>query len=347
MSEKPLLIMDMDGVIVDVSASYREVVRLTVYTYLRQFIGAENISSGAVTLEDVSAVKKSGGLNNDWELTYAILNTILKIYFDGENAGALESVAELKGITDDSHLLRTGKLILETCNTTSLGKVGKTPLAEVYSTHERKLANYSPFLMCQGDVGGGNLVKRIFQELYLGGSLFRDTYRDAPLFYDGGGYIERERLIPAKKQLQELHESCALAIATGRPHSEAEYALVNFGIDELFRAMITEDDVAGAEALSREPLRKPYPFMIDLCIERCGWGSSGDIFYLGDMPDDMTAASRAGVVPLGFIHDGLEMDEDVREEHRSLLLQKGARKVFGNYREIIAYLKDFTEKKSR
>lgn len=347
MSEKPLLIMDMDGVIVDVSASYREVVRLTVYTYLRQFIGAEHISPGAVTPEDVSAVKKSGGLNNDWELTYAILNTILKIYFDGKNAGALESIVKVKGVTDDRHLLRTGKLILETCDTTSLRKVGKTPLAEVYSTHERKLANYSPFLMNQGEVGGGNLVKRIFQELYLGGSLFRDTYRDAPLFYDGGGYIERDRPILAKKQLQELHELCTLAMATGRPHSEANYALVSFGIDKLFKAMITENDVAGAEALRKEPLRKPHPFMIELCIDRCGWGSSGDIFYLGDMPDDMTAASRAGVVPLGFVYNGFDITKEEREEHRDLLRRKGARKVFGNYREIIAYLKDFTEKKSR
>ena len=77
MKKRSLIIFDMDGVLVDVTGSYREVVRLSVVYYLRHVIGAKNLSDNFISLEDVSTIKKSGGLNNDWDLTYTILDTLL------------------------------------------------------------------------------------------------------------------------------------------------------------------------------------------------------------------------------------------------------------------------------
>jgi phosphoglycolate phosphatase-like HAD superfamily hydrolase len=346
MKEKSLLIMDMDGVLIDVSGSYRDVVRHTVQYYLRGVIGADCVPAEALTPEDISAIKKSGGLNNDWELTYAVLNTILNNYFDEENEGAVDSAVNLKIVESDRDLLSRGKSILKSCDCFSLARLGEVPLADVYSEKKPASREDSPFLFNRGDVGSGNLVKRIFQELYLGPGLFRETYGDDPFFYKGRGYMDRETLIPEKKQLESLDLLCKLAIATGRPGSEAHHALINFGISGMFEAVVTEDDVVMEEARRKQPLRKPHPYVIESCIEKYKSDTTGDVYYLGDMPDDMTAAKRAGVVPIGYVDDGLDMVEEERKEHHDLLFQKGAREVFGSYDDLIGYIESYTDRKS-
>jgi HAD superfamily hydrolase (TIGR01548 family) len=58
MSTAALLIFDMDGVLVDVTQSYRQAVIATV----KHFTGAE------ITNTDIQARKNRGGANNDWDL---------------------------------------------------------------------------------------------------------------------------------------------------------------------------------------------------------------------------------------------------------------------------------------
>lgn len=60
---KPTIIFDMDGVLIDASKSYRVAVQKT----FNHFSGKE------VTTEEISATKKLGGLNNDWDLTEFLL----------------------------------------------------------------------------------------------------------------------------------------------------------------------------------------------------------------------------------------------------------------------------------
>jgi HAD superfamily phosphatase len=57
------LLFDMDGVLVDVSGSYRLAVQKTVAFF----------SGNTVSVSGVQAYKNRGGLNNDWDLTDAIL----------------------------------------------------------------------------------------------------------------------------------------------------------------------------------------------------------------------------------------------------------------------------------
>lgn len=60
---KPTIVFDMDGVLVDASKSYRVAVQKT----FNHFCGRE------VSAEEISATKKLGGLNNDWDLTEFLL----------------------------------------------------------------------------------------------------------------------------------------------------------------------------------------------------------------------------------------------------------------------------------
>jgi HAD superfamily phosphatase len=60
---KPLLIFDMDGVLVDVTKSYRESIAQTV----RHFTGA------APTHEQIQDFKNEGGWNDDWKLSHEMI----------------------------------------------------------------------------------------------------------------------------------------------------------------------------------------------------------------------------------------------------------------------------------
>jgi HAD superfamily phosphatase len=59
----PLLIFDMDGVLVDVTESYRETIARTV----ARFTGVE------IARAKIQAYKNQGGFNDDWELTHHII----------------------------------------------------------------------------------------------------------------------------------------------------------------------------------------------------------------------------------------------------------------------------------
>ena len=58
------LIFDMDGVLVDVSQSYREAIRQTAGYFL----------NGSVLMSEVDEIKNKIGMNNDWDATYALIN---------------------------------------------------------------------------------------------------------------------------------------------------------------------------------------------------------------------------------------------------------------------------------
>ncbi|MBI2647042.1 histidinol-phosphate transaminase [Candidatus Woesearchaeota archaeon] len=61
----PLLIFDIDGVLVDVSKSYRIAIKQT----------AEYFMGEKVSLEKIQSFKNKGGYNNDWSITQAIIKS--------------------------------------------------------------------------------------------------------------------------------------------------------------------------------------------------------------------------------------------------------------------------------
>jgi HAD superfamily hydrolase (TIGR01548 family) len=337
--KKSLIIFDMDGVLVDVSGSYREVVRRTVVHYLQQVIGALQLSDGFISLSDVDRIKKGGGLNNDWDLSYAIINSILYHYFDRHNTSLSDRFSIFNDLGDDNRILERVYDIQKSFDTRILlSELGSIPISALYFGWKATAHTDSPFLISHGDVKTGNLIKRIFQELYLGESLFREIYNEKPLFYNGSGFINEEVLIPSLSHLKTLAASNLLSIATGRPGVEARYALEHFSISEFFRTVVTEDDIVAAEQKQKESLRKPHPFSIYLCIERCKFEKDGAVFYVGDMPDDMTTSHRAGVIPIGFVHAGKNIADTEQKEHGFLLIEKGAQKVFFNFNDLTSFL---------
>ena len=64
----------MDGVLIDVSKSYRKVIQQTVYLYLENCLG---LDAHFVSTEEISLFKSVGGFNNDWDLVSGLLFYLL------------------------------------------------------------------------------------------------------------------------------------------------------------------------------------------------------------------------------------------------------------------------------
>ena len=121
-------------------------------------------------------------------------------------------------------------------------------------------------------------VKRRFERLYQG-----DDRTE--------GLRRHESLIPDPALLEELARSHPLGIVTGRPRRDAEHFLREQGVRGLFSAVVCRED--GPLKPDPEPVR----IALKLLDARTAW-------LLGDTPDDVRAAVRAGVVPVGVVPPG-------------------------------------------
>jgi HAD superfamily phosphatase len=84
---QPILIFDMDGVLVDVTESYRETIAATV----------EHYTGARPTNEQIQQFKNQGGFNDDWRLSHYIISGVgfdvpfeeMKAYFQELFLGGL------------------------------------------------------------------------------------------------------------------------------------------------------------------------------------------------------------------------------------------------------------------
>ncbi len=296
-----ILIFDIDGVLIDVSESYRDAVRETARLYFEAVMGLSPARGDLVSREDVAAFKLAGGFNNDWDLTTAIVKYFLAS-LDAQTSEVLETSKVSEILT---FLRQTGKQINTTADALrqrgNLQSFADTLRAEGggLAAARKVLGDRNDHLLfADGDLRATNLVKRIFEEVYLGEELFRAEYGEAPLVYHGTGLIQRERLILNLQSLIALSQRAALGIATGRPRSQAVFALKTAGILDHFRSLVTLEDIVAAEQKLYQAsgkniaLGKPHPFALWEAVQRIT-AERVRCAYVGDTPDDIRAANAA------------------------------------------------------
>jgi phosphoglycolate phosphatase-like HAD superfamily hydrolase len=326
MQKQSLIVFDMDGVIIDVSGSYRETVRQTARLFFKGARSWEDLPDPLFPLSDLAAVKQGGGLNNDWDLTFLVIGLLFQL------------VNEPSEINDPDPWSRYNKMIAQ-CDVVELSrylKSIKNPLTSLLNKND-KLKNNIVTSFYVGNVGSGNIIKQIFQEIYLGKDLFRTTYRRNPEMYHGEGYILEEKVLIDGTILDKLSENYLLAIATGRPKAEADYPLAHFQILEYFREIYTLDECIKEEQRilkdsgKKVSLSKPHPFMLDAIAETIG-GIVDGYYYVGDMPDDMLAAKRSRT---GFKGIGILLSAPDKENLKKNLVQAGADYIIDDFAELI------------
>ena len=312
-----ILVFDMDGVLIDVSESYRKTIAKTVQTYLETCLGFKRRSAPLITGEHISSFKMAGGFNNDWDLTSGLLLFLLSIsglppLSRGKPFVSIEEIPHYLLEWSSGFRWNLPTQIIQNHFPRFVRRVkacggGLKGIHRVLRKTQK--ASWDGWVCHSGEIHTTNVVKRIFQEIYLGRKFVRH-YSLRPLFYHGQGYYLREKPLIPRRILGALHKRVRMGIASGRPRIEAELALKRFQIDRYFDRIVTLDECTAEEArffrITGKKVRrtKPHPYPLLRVIREMGLTRPHSA-YVGDVVDDIQAAHNAGrknpVVPIGFV----------------------------------------------
>ncbi|EMA36325.1 TIGR01548 family HAD-type hydrolase [Halobiforma nitratireducens] len=190
------VVLDVDGVLVDVADSYRRAILESV----------EHVYDRTIRTDDVQEFKDAGGFNNDWELTDA---AALYVLATEEGYGA--SIDEF---TDDIAAAGGG---LEAAETVVRESIGARATQRVTDRWDR------------------DRLRDVFQQLYLGPELYRGLEGgefDAGIDPEDAGFIHDEPVLLEAEARERLLAEYDVGILTGRPEAEAEIALERVGLED-------------------------------------------------------------------------------------------------------------------
>jgi len=196
------VVLDIDGVVVDVGDSYR---RAIVESIERLY--GETIEKG-----DIQPFKDAGGFNNDWELTHA---AALYVLASAEGLGLsiaefTDRIAERGGGLDAAEAVVRDELTLNQCE----------DVFEAWDTDQ---------------------LRDVFQMLYLGADLYREIEGREPRIATEG-FIHDEPVIVSEETLAALDADYDVGVVTGRPAAEADIAMDRAGLDVPDADRFTMDD---------------------------------------------------------------------------------------------------------
>jgi len=307
-----ILVFDMDGVLIDVSRSYRKTIQQTIQIYLETCLGFERKRGGWVTNEEISLFKSAGGFNSDWDVTSGFLLYLLST----SGIHPLQRRKRFSSLQEIILYLKTKSSAAKRKPPTINRKHLLSFLEKVTSSggglrgiHRILGSSWEGWVYRTGDPGQENLVERIFQEIYLGRH-FVSHYHLPRLFYKGEGLYLKEKLLIPRKIFSILRKKVSLGIASGRLRFEAELALKRFHLLPYFNSVVTLDECEGEEKRifrstgKKCPCSKPHPYSILRAVQeinipnpRCG--------YVGDVVDDIWAARAAKkeleITAIGFL----------------------------------------------
>ena len=329
------LIFDFDGVLVQTSQSYRQTVRKVVDYYFLEILGLEGEEGKLATLRDIQKFKDTGLYNNDWNLSYAFITYYLTLIMR-----ELEQKSALKDFTKRFYNLQFSDIksfiqsLIEVSNFLRRYEVNKTDLAnlkdngiinldlfltqaklekpkpietslvgidpEVVEVEQRLVRKLVPY-----DLEKPDLLKRMFEETYLGKELFTKFYGAPSFFKFNESFLDKEKFIPTKETMDLLRRQFGkFGIYSGRPRIQGMYILEKYDYMGYFdeKRSVFLGDLLKSE-VEMEKLGKPDPTLFIELIEKLV-DKGTEVAYVGDGIADALLVENArseGLENLSFL----------------------------------------------
>ncbi|OYR59394.1 TIGR01548 family HAD-type hydrolase [Halorubrum halodurans] len=197
------VVLDIDGVLVDVADSYRRAIIESI----------DRVCGKTIDRAAVQSFKDAGGFNNDWQLTYAAALFVL-----ARREGLrmdVEAFTDRIAADEDGGGLEAAKRVVS-----DLPDVAQARVRDQWNTDR---------------------LHAVFQALYLGEELYRELEGGDPPV-STTGYIHDEPTLVDPATIADLTDRFDVGVLTGRPAAEAEIALDRVGLDVPAERRFTMDD---------------------------------------------------------------------------------------------------------
>lgn len=302
------IVFDIDGVLVDVSESFRVVTCEAVKLYAERILSWD-VNAPLITPREIELIKSAGGFNSDWDVAKAVmLFYLFKRFLHGSKS--VSGLRSLKPTLEEfvRDIARMGggfknaeSYILSRCN---------------IAMRRDLVREWNP-----------RLVVQLFQELYAGDEWCQYLYGFHPQYVHGAGYIEREKVLI---DVELIPTHLKLGILTGRTRREAELALNRCGLSNLIppHLWMTDDD----------GFRKPDGRALWLLLDRMG---ARNAVYVGDGIDDLLTVKNYRE----WAEDGYPevifcavLASSDKESNRNMFIEGGAEMISPNVNFLLAYL---------
>ncbi len=247
------VVLDIDGVLVDVADSYRRAIIESI----------DRVYGETIDREAVQSFKDAGGFNNDWELTHA---------------AALFLLARREGIGIDVGTF-TDRIAADAADAADANDASTA--AGGLAAAKRIVADLPDDALARVyDRWDTDRLRDVFQSLYLGEELYRELEGGDPPV-SARGYIHDEPTLVHPETIANLTDRFDVGVLTGRPAAEATIALERVGLDVPDDRRFTMDDWTAG---------KPHPRALVILAERF---DADRVAFAGDTLDDVRTARNA------------------------------------------------------
>ncbi len=319
-AEIDTIVFDCDGVLLDVRKAYNVAIAATTKIIIEAFTGTV-IPVEIFDSELNHLYKRTGGFNNDWSHAYAVIMRILAELPEAMLAN-LNKLAE-ESLRYSSPKARfdymAGKIFYEIPVDGLYVKLAKFA-SELDASGIEKVdelllprvgVNIKRALKFRGEVGE-SIISTLFEELFSGATLFRESFGFEPCFVKPErGIVEDEKVVILDETLDELERllgGVRFGVASGSIENTARHVLGEIK-DRFPQGAQYWHDVVDRDAkrLGEDNLHKPNPYPLLKASEPY---SPGKALYIGDTMADYFTAENAGEDYLfagvyASVHNGL------------------------------------------
>jgi HAD superfamily hydrolase (TIGR01548 family) len=304
------VLLDVDGVILDVSQSFRVTIARTVQYIATEVLKLED--TGALIEESESDLfKMAGGFNSDWDLTNAAVALVIAKHARS-GANTTSEIRE-QAPTWEQY---TGEV---------KRRGGGLPAAEMVILEQLTPGQRRDFAVNWNP----KFVTQIFQEMYGGIDGCKSLYGFEPEHLREEGLYKNEQVLLDRELITSLPSRVKVGLLTGRTRSETKLAM------EFARLQIPESNWV----TETDGVKKPDGAALVALQEKMNFKFG---VYIGDTMDDLSVvknyretrgAGRAKIVSC------IALSGPSGEAHRRTFLEAGTEIATPDVNTFLQYLK--------